>query len=133
MRTIHLARAEARPFDQLDAGVSVMTVIAGSEPAVSLYTYVQDAAASRKPGRSRLPIAVTSIAALAFTGLIAAAQVGGGLTPEAGPVRGEFRLAPGNQQPLGIVIPLDSQGAVPGEFRLGPGNATPPGVVVPLR
>ena len=52
------------------------------------------------------------------------------------PVRGEFRLGPGNQEPTGYVIPL-RQGKVssdprPGEFRVGPGNVLPPGVVVPL-
>ena len=113
-----------------------MTVIAGTEPSVSLYTYVQEAAASRKPASSRRPVVVTAIAALGFTALIAAAQFGGGVASGvasgSAPVRGEFRLAPGNQQPLGIVIPLDSHGAVPGEFKLGPGNATPPGIVVPL-
>jgi hypothetical protein len=57
--------------------------------------------------------------------------------PTAGdPVRGEFRLGPGNQQPPGYVIPL-RQGKVssdpqPGEFRVGPGHQRPPGVVVPL-
>jgi hypothetical protein len=114
-----------------------VTVVAGTEPSVSLYTYMQDAAASRKAARSPRPVVITAIAALGFTGLIAAAQVGGGVAPGTAsviaPVRGEFRLAPGNQKPLGVVIPLDSQGPVPGEFRLGPGNATPPGIVVRLR
>jgi hypothetical protein len=110
-----------------------MTVVAGSDPSVSLYPFVQESAVSRKPGRARLPLATASIAAIGIAGLIAAAQVHTGAAPTTGPVRGEFRLAPGNQQPLGIVIPLDSQGAVPGEFRLGPGNAQPQGVVVPLR
>ena len=55
---------------------------------------------------------------------------------DSAPVRGEFRLAPGNQQPPGILVPLD-QGSklsdpVPGEYRVGPGNQPPPGVIVPL-
>ena len=52
------------------------------------------------------------------------------------PVRGEYRLAPGNQQPPGYVIPLGKasrlSGPMPGEFRLGPGNQVPPGVLVTL-
>jgi hypothetical protein len=52
-----------------------------------------------------------------------------------GPVRGEYRLGPGNQMPPGVVVPLRGFAAapVPGEYRLGPGNQEPPGVVVPLR
>jgi hypothetical protein len=117
-----------------------MTTVAGSDRSVSLYTYIQESAASRMSGRPRLPLAVASIAAIGITGMILAAQLGSGPTqidgraaPTTGPVRGEFRLAPGNQLPLGVVIPLDSRGIVPGEFRLGPGNAQPPAVVVPLR
>lgn len=117
-----------------------MTTVAGSDRSVSVYTYIQEAAASRMSGRPRLPLAVASIAAVGITGVILAAQLGiaptqfdGRATPTTGPVRGEFRLAPGNQQPLGVVTPLNSRGVVPGEFRLGPGNAQPPGVVVPLR
>jgi hypothetical protein len=109
-----------------------MTVVAGSEPSVSRYQ-LRESIDSRKPGRSRLLPAIASIAAIGIAGLIAAAQVVSGVAPATGPVRGEFRLAPGNQQPPGIVVPVNSQGAVPGEFRLGPGNALPPSVVVPLR
>jgi hypothetical protein len=109
-----------------------MTVMAGSEPAVSLYTYVRAAADSRKPGRSRLPAVIASLAAVGLAAMIAAAQLGHGHEAQIGPVPGEFLLVPGKQQPPGVVIPLDTHGAVPGEFRLGPGNAMPPGVVVPL-
>jgi hypothetical protein len=47
------------------------------------------------------------------------------------PRPGEFRLAPGNQQPVGVVVPghrevdLDPRA---GEFRLAPGNLPPAGV-----
>jgi hypothetical protein len=116
-----------------------MTVVAGTDPSVSVYPNIRESGASRKPGRSRLPLAVASIAAIGITGMIVGAQLGSGtvqvddrVAPTTGPVRGEFRLAPGNQEPPGVVIPLHPQGPVPGEFRLGPGNAMPPGVVVPL-
>lgn len=109
-----------------------MTTVAGADPSVSVYTHRRESADSRKPGRSRLALAVAGIAALVTAGVIAAAQPNISVSPLTGPVPGEFRLAPGNQTPPGIVVPLNSLGAVPGEFRLGPGNATPPGVVVPL-
>ena len=52
------------------------------------------------------------------------------------PIRGEYRLAPGNQEPPGYVIPLDRglglSNPKPGEYRLGSGNQEPLGVVVPL-
>jgi hypothetical protein len=53
------------------------------------------------------------------------------------PVPGEFRLAPGLDQPPGVVVPLSGTagikvGPVPGEFRLAPGLDQPPGVAVPL-
>ena len=46
------------------------------------------------------------------------------------PMPGEFRLAPGNLQPPGIMVPVRSSRirSVPGEFRLAPGNLQPPGV-----
>ena len=116
-----------------------MTTVAGSDRSVPFYPHIRESADTSKPGRWRLPVAIASLGAIGITALIAAAQLGsgaaqidGGVTPATDPVRGEFRLAPGNQEPLGIVIPLDAQDAVPGEFRLGPGNAQPPGVVVPL-
>jgi hypothetical protein len=52
------------------------------------------------------------------------------------PAPGEFRLAPGNLVPPGVVtpvVPATGANAAPGEFRLGPGNAMPPGVVNPAR
>jgi hypothetical protein len=110
-----------------------MTTVAGADSSVSVYTHRRESADSRKPGRSRLALAVAGIAVIGTAGVIAASQPhSSSMSPVVGPVPGEFRLAPGNQTPPGIVIPLNSQGAVPGEFRLGPGNATPPGVVVPL-
>ena len=82
---------------------------------------------------SRAAIAVLAAATLALVvfGFANAQSPGAG-----GPVRGEFRLGPGNQEPPGYVIPL-RQGKVlsdprPGEFRVGPGHQRPPGVVVPL-
>jgi hypothetical protein len=51
------------------------------------------------------------------------------------PMPGEFRLAPGNGEPPGIVVPRARATTVqpmPGEFRLGPGNAEPVGITVPL-
>jgi hypothetical protein len=110
-----------------------MTTVAGTNRSVFSHSLTRESIDSHKPGRARLPLAVAAIAAIGIAGVIAAAQAGGRVSPAAGPVPGEFRLAPGNQQPLGVVVPLAGQGAVPGEFRLGPGNATPPGVVVPLR
>jgi hypothetical protein len=55
--------------------------------------------------------------------------VGGPVTDH---VSGEFRLGPGNQEPPGYVIvdPIVTAGdGVPGEFRLGPGHQEPPGYV----
>jgi hypothetical protein len=52
--------------------------------------------------------------------------------PVTGQVSGEFRLGPGNQEPPGYVIvdPIVTAGdGVPGEFRLGPGHQEPPGYV----
>ena len=46
---------------------------------------------------------------------------------DAGP--GEFRLAPGNNQPQGVVLRIPAQEPVPGEFRLAPGNNQPQGIV----
>jgi hypothetical protein len=52
------------------------------------------------------------------------------MTPRAG----EFRLAPGNLQPVGIThrapatVDMDPR---PGEFRLAPGNLQPAGIEVP--
>jgi hypothetical protein len=51
------------------------------------------------------------------------------------PMPGEFRLAPGNGEPPGIVIPrarVTTVEPMPGEFRLGPGNTEPVGITVPL-
>ena len=44
-------------------------------------------------------------------------------------VPGEFRLAPGNNQPPGVVVRLGVPSPIPGDFRLAPGNNTPPGLV----
>ena len=44
-------------------------------------------------------------------------------------VPGEFRLSPGNQQPVGTVPDGDTTVGVPGEFRLSPGNQQPVGTV----
>ena len=82
---------------------------------------------------SRAAIAVLAAATFAFVVFgFANAQT----RSPGDPVRGEFRLGPGNQEPPGYVIPL-RQGKVlsdprPGEFRIGPGHQRPPGVVVPL-
>jgi hypothetical protein len=111
-----------------------MTVISGTGPSGSLYPHIRARAGSRTPSGARLRLlSFAGIAAIGIAGLVAATQFGSGVVaPAAGPVRGEFRLAPGNQEPPGIVIPLESRAAVRGEFRLGPGNAMPPGVMVPL-
>ena len=82
---------------------------------------------------SRAAIAVLAAATIAFVVFgFANAQLGS----SGDPVRGEFRLGPGNQEPPGYVIPLRqgkaSSDPRPGEFRVGPGHQRPPGVVVPL-
>jgi len=110
-----------------------MTTVAGTKNSRFPYPQTRQSTDPRNAGRARLPLAVAGIAAIGMAGLIAAAQPRGAEVPTVGTVRGEFRLAPGNQQPPGVAIPLDGQGAVPGEFRLGVGNAMPPGVVVPVR
>jgi hypothetical protein len=90
-----------------------------------------------KPG-TRSPISGTRLAAVA--GLLALGFMAGGMaaggfaangsviqapTPIGGPVPGEFRLAPGNDVPPGVVR-FDA-GRAPGDFRLTPGNAAPVG------
>ena len=44
-------------------------------------------------------------------------------------IPGEFRLAPGNNTPPGVVVRLGVPSPFPGDFRLAPGNNTPPGLV----
>ena len=106
-----------------------MTALAGPNRSILLPTHAGRAAGSRQPSRARLAV-VSAGMAIAVAGFIAA-QGGARALPATGPVAGEFRLAPGNLQPLGVVVRVGAQGAQPGEFRLGPGNQTPPGVVIP--
>lgn len=115
-----------------------------SDPSLSFFTidYIgapENAVPNRRPARGRrIAIAVASAAvALGLAAGIAAAIGSGGSRPSAADdasvaAPGEFRLAPGNQQPPGVVIPLPKAAVagVPGEFRLAPGNQQPPGVVV---
>ncbi len=49
--------------------------------------------------------------------------------PVATPVPGDFRLAPGNDQPQGVVVRLGVPKPFPGDFRLAPGNNQPQGLV----
>ena len=51
------------------------------------------------------------------------------MAPVATPVAGDFRLAPGNNQPQGVVVRLGMPEPFPGDFRLAPGNAQPQGIV----
>ena len=48
--------------------------------------------------------------------------------PVATPVPGDFRLAPGNTMPQGVVVRLGVPAPFPGDFRLAPGNNMPPGI-----
>jgi hypothetical protein len=50
------------------------------------------------------------------------------VVPAMTPAPGEFRLAPGNNQPPGLVR-FEIADPVPGDFRLAPGNNQPPGMV----
>jgi hypothetical protein len=49
--------------------------------------------------------------------------------PVATPVPGDFRLAPGNNMPQGVVVRLGLPEPYPGDFRLAPGNNQPQGIV----
>jgi hypothetical protein len=109
-----------------------MTTVVGSHRSVFPHRHLRESVGSRTSIAARLPLAVAGIA-IGIAGLFAAAHAGSPVAPARGPVPGEFRLAPGNEQPLGVVVPLVASGSVPGEFRLGPGNAMPPGVAGPVR
>ena len=52
------------------------------------------------------------------------------VAPDVTPRVGEFRLAPGLQQPPGIAVPnvRPMASPVPGDFRLAPGNLPPEGL-----
>jgi hypothetical protein len=92
----------------------------------------------RESPRRRAAAIVAVAAAFFLAGMAFATASSPAVRPavDTAPVRGEFRLAPGNQQPPAIVVPLTKGGGlttpVRGEFRLAPGNQQPPGVIVPL-
>lgn len=84
----------------------------------------------------RVAIAVVAAATIIVAGIGFSEAANAANADRTDPVRGEYRLAPGNQQPPGYVIPLDRglglSDPKPGEYRLGSGNQEPLGVVVPL-
>ena len=86
-------------------------------------------------GRFTDPVATLAAASLLTVALVigafataqAPAPAPAAKVPGAVAVPGEFRLAPGNNQPPGMVVPLGPT-RVTGEFRLAPGNNQPPGL-----
>ena len=105
----------------------------------------------RRPSRARAlaargAIAVLLAIALALAGALVVRSIAAGNVAapiDMKPVPGEFRLAPGNQVPPGVVVPVAKAPAAPaewkpslvpvrGEFRLAPGNQVPPGIQIPL-
>ena len=56
--------------------------------------------------RSRGPVAVLAAAILIIAAGAAASDSVAGKSAADRPVRGEFRLAPGNQVPPGVIVPL---------------------------
>jgi len=84
----------------------------------------------------RVAIATVAGAAIvaAAIGVANAATVNSNGEVHTDPVRGEYRLAPGNLQPPGYVIPLDRglglSDPASSAFRfVGPKNVAPPGIV----
>ena len=82
----------------------------------------------------RVAIAVVAAATIIVAGIGFSEAVNAANPARTDPVRGEYRLAPGNQQPPGYVIPLDRglglSSPATSAFRLvGPKNVTPPGIV----
>jgi hypothetical protein len=98
---------------------------------------------SRRDGSRRSALVAAGLVAAATIGFVAGTRFAPSAPQATAPVSGavslaprpgEFRLAPGNQQPVGVAVA--AQRAIDlspkaGEFRLAPGNLQPVGITHP--